>query len=293
MTDGNHQQRNEGKKLKKPWFLIALGVLAVVIVGVGGYFTLSSVKQMEINDLKSQEQFAGDPEISSQLQIECQRSAERIDKSNDIDVAIAEYKQYADTCRSVYFVIENESPYRNEGMYPDLVVDLALKAAESDKAKALDILNFARALEPWEFYLGPVICDSDAVVEAYLESMQLPEEKICFKKEEYTQQLMSELKKKNFSILSQTLKNNSVVWVGLPDSDVGCPEKISVITKLVSDLTAGSDVTLEENRNEDLESNTIGFIYRSKNEDKVMLEFEEQESCLQLTSVLVPSLQTE
>lgn len=293
-TDENQQQQNSnGKKSKKPWWLIAIGVLAVIIVGVGGYFTLNNVKQMEIDELKSQEQFAGDPEISSQLQIECQKSAERIDKSKDIDAAIAEYKQYADTCRSVYFVIESESPYRNEGMYPDLVIDLALTAAETDKAKAVEVLNFARALNAWEFYLGPVICDSHTVVDAYLESLQMTDEKVCFKKAEYTQQLMSELKNRNFSVLSQTLKNNSVVWVGLPDSDVGCPEKISVITKLVADLTAGPDIVLEANPIDDLESNMVGFIYKSKNEDKVMLEFEEYDSCLQLTAVLVPSMQTE
>lgn len=272
---------------------IALGVLAVALVGVAGYYTLASVKQMEMDELISQEQFAGDPEISSQLQTECQKSAERIDSSKDVDAAIAEYKKYADTCRAVYFVIESSSPYRNEGMYPDLVIDIALNAAPTNKAKAIEILNFARDLEPWEYYMGPVVCDSRAVVESYIESMQLTEEKLCFKKAEYTQQLMAELKNKNFSILPQTLRDHSAVWVGLPDSEVGCPEKISVIMKLVKDLAAGADVKLEENRNEDLEISTIGFIYKSKNEDKVILEFEEHNSCLELSSVLVPSLQTQ
>lgn len=294
MNGAGENNRSEKKSRGRQIVFAMVAILALTIVGVASYFTLSSVKKMEMEAAASQEQFAGDPEISSQLQGECQKSAEKISASTALDTIISEYKQHADNCRSVYFVIEKESPFRNEGMYPDLAVDIANLAARTDKVKAVELLNFAKDLEPWEYYMGPVVCDSQAVMEAYLESIQQPQdERVCFKKADYTKQLMAELKNKNFGILPKTLASDDVVWVGLSDSEVGCPEKISAVLKLLHDLAGGADIRLEENQNEDLEAGTISFMYRSKTEDKVILEFEEEDSCLQLTSVLVPSLQTQ
>ncbi|AGH94298.1 hypothetical protein [Pseudobdellovibrio exovorus] len=291
-TNEQNPQQPEQKQNKKRQYLIAvIATLAVSAVAAGSYYALSFAKELEEKANESQEQFVGDPEVSSQLLTECQKSAERIADSQSLDQIITEYKRYADNCRSVYVVVEKESFVRNEGMYPDLVVDIAFLAAKTDKSKAMDVLNFAKGLEPWEYYMGPVICESRGVVEAYIEAFQSTTERRCLKKTEDSAQLIAALKSKNFSLLPQTLKEGEVVWVGLPDSEVGCPEKMSDIMNLVTRLTSGSDVEFEENQSENAESSGLTFIYKTKSDDKMILEFSESDSCLQLGAVLVPDLQ--
>lgn len=265
--------------------------LAVVILGFFSYQTLSKLKNRANNTEVSQEQFSGAAQVSEFLQAECQRSAEKISKLSDATLMFEEFKQNAENCREVFFNIEGKTQIRSEGMYPDVVVDIALLAVKTNKPQAIEVLNFAKSLNAWEFYMGPVVCDSLATVEAYLESINQPDEKICFNSQSDKEKLFTEIKNKNFSILSKSLNSGQVVSIGSQESEEGCPEKISAITKIAQEATSGNlDVVEEQGQN--AESGGLNFIFKTKTEDKLILEFAAVNDCLQLQSVLIPDLQT-
>jgi hypothetical protein len=276
---------DEPKNIKKSKLAVAAASLGVVLALVICYFMLLKIKsRLPIND-GLQEQFVGTAQISEQLQSECQKSAEKIislsDSSSDsfaatesTEAMFAEYRQNAENCREVYFSVEgrtkekteNKIQFRNEGAYADLIVDIALLVAKTNKPQAVEMLNFAKKLATWEFYMGPVVCNSNTTLEAYLESLNLPAETTCYKPSTDKEKLFSEIKNKNFSVLSTGLNNSHVVSLGLINSDVGCPEKISSITSL-------------------------SFVFKTDTENKLVLEFAAVEDCLQLQSVLVPEQQ--
>lgn len=268
--------------------LACLGVIFVVTVS---YKTLSKLKEQELIRENAQEQFAGIAQVSEQLQAECQKSAEKISSMTDAALMFEEYKQKAENCREAFFALEKKSQIRNEGLYPDLIVDIAILASKNNRAQAIDMLTFAKSLNSWEFYMGPVVCNSKGTIEAYLESLNSPDNKICFNPAEDKEKLFSEIKKKNFSILSQGLSSGRVVTIGSPESEVGCPEKISAITKIVQDAAAGQ-LALEEEQIKNSDSGTTNLIFKTKTEDKIILVFAVAEGCLQLQSVLIPNLQT-
>ena len=287
--NSSQEQKTADKKRK-----ILLGVGALVffaLVLTGAYFALSKIKIEKTNQQASQEQFVGGAETSQQLQAECQKSAIEISSGSDVDAVIAEYKKHVESCREVYFTIEKKSSeFRNEGMYPDLVVDIANFAARTNRAKALEFLNFAKTIGSWEFYMGPVVCDSKRVVEAVIESLSLPDEKICIKRENFKKQLLPELQKRNFGIFSKLLPNYKAAWLGLPDSDVGCPEKLSSLIAISQNATAGQ-VTPEEDQH-NFESLDINVVFKSATEDKLIVQFAQVNECLELKAVLVPGLQS-
>lgn len=287
---GSEQEQNAAGK-KRKILLGVLGAVFIVLIMAGAYYILAKIKVEKAGVTASQEQFVGGAESSQQLQSECQKSASEISASANFETAFAEFKKHAEGCREVYFTGDKKSPqFRNEGMYPDLAVDIAVAAAKSDKSKAMEVLTFAKNLGSWEFYMGPIVCDSKAVLDAYQESLNLPAEKICFKKQDYKKVLFTELKNKNFSVLPKTLPNDKAAWLGLPDADVGCPEKISTLVKLAQNATAGNTLIEEDQQN--LESLDISVVYKSKTEDKLILQFSPVNDCLELKAVLVPGLQT-
>jgi hypothetical protein len=281
------EQQQDTKKQNR--FLILLFVVIIPLVVVAGFFAyikLGSATKTVSDTTINQEQFAGEAVTSSQLQGDCQKSAEKIAKASDLNIAVSEYRQNAANCRDVYFAIEGNSKFKNEGMYPDLAIDIAVQLFKTDKTKALEMLSFAKTLPTWEFNMGPVTCDSAAVVDAYVESFNMSSDKVCIKLADYKTQLLPALKNKSFSDLSKMVANDRVVWLGLPESDVGCPEKFSSVLKIIQNSTAGG-VSLEENRPENTESNSLSFLYKSKTEDKITLQFSVSNECLQLSSVLV------
>ena len=92
-------------------------------------------------------------------------------------------------------------------------------------------------------------------------------------------------------MLSKSLSNDRVVSVGSPESEEGCPEKISVITKLVQDAADGNvEVSEEEVKNS--ENNAVNFVFKTKEEDRLILEFAAVNDCLQLQTVLLPDQPT-
>lgn len=266
-------------------------VAALAVVGYFSYRTLSGLKTQEGQRESTQEQFAGGAQISEQLQLECQKSVEKISGLTDAQKMFNEYKQNAENCREVYFNTEKKGQVRNEGTYPDIIVDIAALAARTDKNRALEFLKYAKTINPWEFYMGPIVCNSLATIEAYSESLSLDENKLCFKVTSDKEKLFSEIKAKNFSVLSKSLSNDRVVSVGSPESEEGCPEKISTITKLVQEAANGN-VEVNEEQIKNSENNAVNFVFKTKDEDKVILEFAAVNDCLQLHTVLLPDQPT-
>jgi hypothetical protein len=284
-------ESNNTKSRKKTVTIVVVSVLALALVGYFAYSTLTKIKTQQSSVDATQEQFVGAAQISETLQAECQKSADKIVSTKDVEVMIAEYKKNADNCREVYFSLESKNKFRGEGMYPDIAVDIAFEIAKTNKDKALEILNFAKNLSQWEFSMGPVSCNSKSVIDAYIESYNAPSEKICFKTSEYKEKLFAELKNRNFSIFTTSRSQGQVASLGTPDSEVGCPEKIATIIKLAQSATT-NDLKLEEEKIEGNENNDVSFIYKTASEDKLILQFTPINDCLELQSVFVPNLQT-
>jgi flagellar basal body-associated protein FliL len=287
----NQDAENRKKDKKK---LAILTVLALVIfagVSTAGFLFLSKMKgkAAEAAANTSQEQFAGQAETSQQLQSECQASANTITKSNELRVAIDEFKKHVDSCREVYFTSEEKTEYRNEGMYPDLSVDILTKLASTDKNQAMDFLAYLKKLQPWQYYMGPVVCDSQSILNAYEESIKSADQKICVKAEEFNDKIYNSLKNKNFSVLASTLGNNQVAWLGSANSDLGCPERISSIVKAVESAAGNSQIRPVEQKQE---STGMNVIFRNgAEEDSVVLEFGDVKGCVELRSAAVSNLQ--
>lgn len=271
--------------------MMAAAIGAITAVGYFSYYTLSGLKAQDGQIEITQEQYAGGAQISEQLQLECQKSVEKIAKLSDVQKMFNEYKLNVENCREVYFTMEKTAGIRNEGTYPDIIVDIAALAARTDKIKALEFLTYAKTISPWEFYMGPIVCNSLATIEAYFESLSLDENKLCFKATSDKEKLFSEIKNRNFSVLSKSLNNDRVVSVGSPESEEGCPEKISTITKLVQEAASGN-VEVNEEQIKNSETAAVNFVFKTKDEDKVILEFAAVNDCLQLHTILLPDQPT-
>ena len=283
-------QENNQKNKKSQILFATVSILAIAVVGVVAYFSLSKIKNTQVAESMSQEQFESAPSISSQLQGECQISAVKINEMTNPDKIDAEFRANVENCKDVYFMIDHQTQFRNEGMYPDLSVDIAYFISKTNKGRALDLLKYVREMKPWEFYLGPVTCDSQHVLDAYIESFNLSDEKVCYKQTDYKNTLLKELQNKNFDIFSKMISNDQVVWMGQPDSDVGCPEKISSIIQTVKTLAQGN-VSFEEAGRESGDTSRFNVVVKAGGQDKLTLIFAEQKDCLQLNSILVPDIE--
>lgn len=287
----DQQQENQGQKKKYQVIFVASSFLALILVGLIAFFALSKIK--ENKDLAagmSQDQFEGEVQISSQLQAECQSSAVKISKMQDAAAMEIEYRQNAENCKDVYFSLETESSIRKEGMFADIVVDIAKKLSNSDLAKAVDLLKFAREIKTWDFYLGPTSCESQQVLDAYIESFSSKEERICIASADIQNKFVSELTNKNVGILSKIAPQNEVVWLGAPESDLGCPEKISSILEIIKKLTTGSiaaEIAPSEN-----ESNQVNVNLKLSDKETITLILQGEPNCLKLNSVLIPNPET-
>lgn len=289
-----HDDQQPEKKAPKQKNQIVFAISsfsALVIVGVIAFFALSKIKQnKDIAEGMSQDQFEGEVQISSQLQAECQGSAAKISKMQEASAMEAEYRQNAENCKDVYFALDVESSIRKEGMYADIVVDIAKKLAITEKTKAIDLLKFARDIKTWDFYLGPTSCESQQVLDAYIESFSSAEEKSCVAGADVQSKLVPELTAKNFSYLSKLTPQNEVVWLGAPESDLGCPEKISSILEILKKLTTGA-VTAEAALNEN-ESNQMSVNLKLSDKETITLVLQGEPACLKLSSVLIPNPET-
>ncbi len=291
MNQADDQQLEKARLRKNQIIFVVLSFGALLLVGVIAFFALGKIKSQKITDIISQDQFEGTAEISTQLQIECQNSATKISKSQDVLLQEAEYRQNAENCKDVYFAIENDSSFRKEGMYADLVVDIAKRVAKSDRSKAIELLKFARQIKSWDFYLGPVSCDSQHVLDAYLESYDTATQRTCLKISEIKEKLAPEILRKNFLFFSQMVPIEEVVWMGVPESDAGCPEKISSVTQIMSKLAVGP-ISIDETQPPQLDENgKYSLNIKLSDKENLTLLFTSENDCLKLSSVLVPNLE--
>ena len=284
---------NQRKTSKKKLILLSIiGLVGFALVIMGSVIILSKIKN-RTSVASTQEQFVGQAQSSDQLQLECQNSANELIQNEDLKHAFDEYKKHAENCREVYVATSNESRnYRSEGMYPDLVEDLIKRAQVENKSLALDILKFAKELPAWEFYQGPIVCPSAKVLEAWEELLKSSAEKVCYKTTEFQDKVVGQLKDKNFLVLELLQSPSSVAWLGSPESDTGCPEKLSSIIKISQNATAGAVQIKDLQRV--TEQNILSVVFAANTEsDKLILEFAPQEDgCVKFESALVPNFQT-
>lgn len=291
----NNKTEKEQSDKKKTALIITVAVFAVAAVITGSYKVLSKVQAQKQSAENSQEQFVGTVQVSEQLQDECQRSAEKIAaiaEKHDAVKMFVEYREHAESCSEVYFSIETKGNIRSEGSYPDLIVDIAKLAAKTNKAQAVEMLNFAKTLNPWEYYIGPVVCSSTNAIEAYLEAMTSEEEKVCYNAETDREKLVTEIKNKDFAVLSQLAGGkNGVVYVGTLESDSACPDKKSTIMKLIQRAKA-SNLVFEEVKSSDQQNSMQRFVFKEKDEVKLELDFVSLDNCLRLQTILISEQQT-
>lgn len=284
---------NQSKTSKKKIILLSvLGLIGFSLVIAGSVLILSKIKA-RTSESSTQEQFVGQAQSSDQLQAECQNSANELIQSEDLSHAFDEYKKHAENCREVYITAADESRnHRSEGMYPDLVEDLIIKAQSENKTLAFDILKFAKELPAWEFYQGPIVCSSAKVLEAWEEVLKSTAEKVCYKPSDFQDKVVGQLKEKNFAVLELLQSSSSVAWLGSPESDTGCPEKLSSIIKISQNATSGGVQIKDVQRA--TEQNVLSVVFAANSDsDKLILEFAPQtDGCLRLESALVPNLQT-
>ncbi len=287
------QDQNKMSRSQKIKLAVSL-VLVTVVVSYGSFLILKKIRQNEEAKLNAapQEQFSAQAESSLQLQSECQASVQKIAKTDNMKDAFEEYKRHVDNCREIYFSIEPSNNCRNEGMYPDVVLDLITNASKTDHSFAVEMLKYAQTLAPWQLYMGPIVCESKPVLQAYEESLNAKESSLCVKVADIKTQLEPQLKNKNFTVLSQLLPQSKVARLGSPESDVGCPEKFSNIVASAVKATQGS-VRFEEQASQQSDKRNISYVYKTQNDDdSLVLEFGVAGECLQFQAALIPGLQT-
>lgn len=274
--------------------LVVSLTLITAIVSFGSYLVLKKLRQNEEAQANAapQEQFSAQAESSQQLQSECQASVQKLVKSDSLKESFEEYKRHVDNCREIYFSIEPVKQFRNEGMYPDIVLDMITIASKTDHAFAVEMLKYAQTLAPWQLYMGPIVCESKPVLQAYEESLNVKENTVCLKIADIKNQLEPQLRNKNFAILSQLMPQSKVAWLGSPEADIGCPEKFSNIVASAVKATQGP-VKFEELNSQQSDTRNISFVYKTQNDDdSLVLEFGLAGECLQFQAALIPGLQT-
>lgn len=290
MNPGQDQNKMSRSQIIK---LVASLAVITAIVSLGSYLILKKVRQKDDIQQNSapQEQFSAQAESSQQLQSECQASVQKIVKSENLKESFEEYKRHVDNCREIYFSIEPVTSYRNEGMYPDIVLDMITAASKTDHAFAVEMLKYAQTLAPWQLYMGPIVCESKPVLQAYEESLNAKENSLCIKVSDIKAQLEPQLKNKNFAVLSQLMPQSKVAWLGSPEADIGCPEKFSNIVAAAVKATQGLVKFAEVNSSQS-DNRSISFVYKTQNDDdSLVLEFGLAGECLQFQAALIPGLQ--
>ncbi len=284
----DEKKKEKQQKRKNQIVFVIASFTALLIVGVIAFFVLSKIKSSKSNEALTQDQFEGTAEISTQLQAECQSSANKLASSKDIVAIEAEFRQNAENCKDVYFAFETDSAFRKEGMYADLVVDIASMLSKTDQGKAIELLKFGRSIKSWDFYLGPVSCDSQHVLDAYIESFSTDEEKQCLKAADLKAKIFPEIMSKNFSFISKLVSKNNVLWVGIPESDVGCPETIELVIQSLKKLAVGQ-LNVDESQLQNPDGNNLNLAIKLSDKESISLVFTNKNECLELSSVLIPS----
>lgn len=280
---------------KQNHFLLLLFVVVVPAITVVGFLIYLKLTpkpdQFKASELSvSQESFSGSPQISEQLQSECQRSAEKLAATapSSVAQAAAEYSAYVEKCREVSFALPENSDFRSEGNYPDLIVDLARVLFKTEPAQAIQLLTEAKNLPPWEYVSGPLACDSSRALEAHIESMSIAQKDIkCVTSEELGESFLQTLRQGRFEVLSKIINSSDVAQLGSSEAGIGCPVPASELIALIRSLSAGAQIS--ENKTSDNAERVLAI--KAIDEDKVILEFKQINSCYYLKAVFVSGLQ--
>lgn len=286
----NQKEENLFNKIKIP--------LIIFIVGLALVFTLLKVFNLTdkayfnsdatLAESLNPESFQAPAEISSEIQMECQASAEKIESMANCDEQQTEFLSHIQNCLNAQYATDS-----SEGKFGDLVFKItSCYAVDNNKDKALNLLQKAQGFGSWDIYAGPISCDSDVAIAAWTESLNKENSFACVAKNDLNS-LITNLQSQNFAALDKTLFPSKILQFGLLDADVTCPEsykkikatleslyKQNIKAELVTsdDQTALKDTGLEK-----------VYINLSKdNEQKGLLKFSlNSENCLVFESLLL------
>ncbi len=229
----NQKEENLFNKIKIP--------LIIFIVGLALVFTLLKVfnltdkayfnSDVTLAESLNPESFQAPAEISSEIQIECQTSAEKIESISSCDDQQKEYLSHIQNCLNAQYATDS-----SEGKFGDLIFKItSCYTADNNKDKALALLQKAQTFGSWDIYAGPISCDSDVAIAAWVESLNKENSFACVSKNDLNS-LISNLQSQNFSSLDKTLFPSKILQFGLLDADVTCPDSYKKIKSTLEGL---------------------------------------------------------
>lgn len=284
-NEKNSQSRFGNKKI-----VISLGAGLVLLIVIA--LIIKNSRSFSGSQIVNQEAFQGPAELSAAVLNACQESAEKIVKSESCENKKNEYLQNVEGCAQAYISVDNQ-PEAFEGNYGDFAVSVAQcyqKSSQTTEARAF--LELVAGKIAWDFYMGPVTCDSQSVLSAYIESFSDKNDFACYKQSDLNK-VLSELKNKNFGIVTKMLPPGSIGYQGVLEADVSCPESISSILKNIQkNLTTGFEIT--EPKMDSDNSDQI-FVEFTRGGTRILnLHFKTlSDGCLKFESLLAPSQTTE
>ena len=229
----NQKEESLFNKIKIPLIIFIVGLtlvfalLKIFNLTDRAYFNSDATIAESLNP----ESFQAPAEISSEIQIECQNSAEKIESIANCDNQQTEYLNHVQTCLNAQYATDN-----SEGKFGDLVFKIAsCYIADNNKDKALTILQKAQSFGSWDIYTGPISCDSDVAIAAWTESLNKENTFACVAKNDLNG-LISDLQSQNFTTLDKTLFPAKILQFGILDSDVSCPDSYKKIKGTLQSL---------------------------------------------------------
>ena len=235
MDNQSNNQKEESlfNKIKIPLiiFVVGLGIVFALLkifnLTDKAYFNSDATLAESFNP----ESFQAPAEISSEIQIECQNSAEKIESLSNCDDQQTEFINHVQTCLNAQFATDS-----TEGKFGDLVFKISsCYIAKNEKEKALALLKKAQSYGSWDIYTGPISCDSDVAIAAWTDSLNQENTFSCLPEEELNT-LISDLQNQNYSSLNKTLQPSKILQFGLLDSDVSCPDSFKKIKGTLENL---------------------------------------------------------
>lgn len=289
--DNNNQpsQVSNIKKLAIPALFLVGGLL---IVGVLFKTFIVDSKLLDAKtaaELQAQDAFQAPAEMSTALQIECQASVEKIDKSTNCEEQESEFFTKSGNCLSYSFAIEKPKQLATEGQFGDLIFNIARCYQNQNPpnlAAATQALKKAKDLPPWEVSMGAVTCDSQATLNAYIDSYSPSSQFSCVKADALNT-FVASLQSKDLGFLSTLLWSQHIPQLGLKDSDVFCPENLKNISTSLQKILSQS-VTINLSQSDENKTPGTTYLEFTKGSDQIALLklATTPEGCLYLHSLL-------
>jgi hypothetical protein len=291
----NDSQQNKGSitisATQKALIIFILGLLTAA----GIYYFFKDSKIVTDSAVLSQDSFQGPTELSSTIQVTCQESAQKIFELKQCDQKESEFIKNAANCLNVYYFVDtNKGSAGTEGNYGDLSLQVAdCYANQGDSnSKAVNFLKEINEKFDWDVYMGPISCDSKSTLGAHIESYEENRSFKCLKTSDLSS-LVSEIKNRNFKVLTTMMTANDVAHQGIIEADVSCPEPFAQIEKNLLQMTAAPFEVTEPPP--DTEGNDDIFIDVTRNNSRLLnLQFKiKTDNCLHFEALLAPSIEME